>query len=421
MATGDTQRACQVLYITVYPPGQIAALVVAVVTLSLINLWLGIGVMLGLPVLLFIMHMAARLLRKRSLGEQQSLAEATGNAADLVAGARVLNGLHAEDTASGIYRGVSRRALRKTLSARMAYAAFNGVTTTGAQLFAVFVTLAATILAFNGLISAGELITASGVAIVMIVPVNELVGTLGAVRAVSQASSQRVLDLLKSAPHPATAGQLEVLDETPTLTIKNVHVDGVNIDGEFSFGEFVVLDLPQHAGTQLAEVLSLQRIPEQGEVTIADLPLGSIHPEVLRRHLLVVPHRPGMFAGTVLDNIRRAGPEVFSEEQAQRALEIVALSESELLGGNSTEISDGAWELSGGQRQRIALARGIVASPPILVLVEPTTSVDAVTESQIATNLYSHRKGFLTVVITSSPVFHAVADRVIASEKVSRS
>ena len=104
---------------------------------------------------------------------------------------------------------------------------------------------------------------------------------------------------------------------------------------------------------------------------------------------------------------------------AREALEVAALGDHELPDGLAARLGDGALELSGGQRQRIALARAVAANPRILVLVEPTTSVDAVTEEIIAKRLRARREGLLTVVISSSRAFNAIADRVIAPVKVS--
>lgn len=81
--------------------------------------------------------------------------------------------------------------------------------------------------------------------------------------------------------------------------------------------------------------------------------------------------------------------------------------------GASTEVGEEGSALSGGQRQRVALARALAAETPVLVLHDPTTAVDSVTEAEIALRLKDFRARRTTVVITDSPAFRAVADRVV--------
>ena len=80
--------------------------------------------------------------------------------------------------------------------------------------------------------------------------------------------------------------------------------------------------------------------------------------------------------------------------------------------GLATEVEERGRSFSGGQRQRLVLARALVADPEILVLVEPTSAVDAHTEAAIADRLAAARRGRATVVCTTSPLLLDRADTV---------
>ncbi|GGA67187.1 hypothetical protein GCM10011490_17200 [Pseudoclavibacter endophyticus] len=439
VATGDAHRACLVLYVTIYPPGQAIGLLVAVGALFTVHPWLGIGAIVGLPVAILVMHALTQPLRKRSQAERAKLADAAASAADLVAGYRVLRGLHAHDVAAGRYRDVSRRALDSTVAARSAKAWFDGVGTGVSQLFAVAVVIAAAVLAFNAEIGAGGLATVAGVAVAMVQPLNLLVNSLASYWAIAQASTRRVLDLIGTAPNPASLGDREV--PAPSTGIAALEfrgfpvADGARLDARIEQGSFVVLDLPHASHGRLAEVLAARASasarmsgsdgvagPAGGPapafddaVRVFGMPVGALQPAALRERILVVPHAPGILSGTVLDNVRATGDEPRREDAAREALRVASLEPAELPDRYDTGVGDDGWELSGGQRQRIALARAVAAAPDVLVLVEPTTSVDAVTEQRIAARLADQRVGRTTLVVTSSPAFHAVADRVLTA------
>jgi ABC-type multidrug transport system fused ATPase/permease subunit len=80
--------------------------------------------------------------------------------------------------------------------------------------------------------------------------------------------------------------------------------------------------------------------------------------------------------------------------------------------GLEAVVAERGRSFSGGQRQRLVLARALAAAPEILVLVEPTSAVDAHTEARIAARLRRHRSGRTTVVTSSSPLMLDAADRV---------
>src|SRR5699024_11177328 len=81
--------------------------------------------------------------------------------------------------------------------------------------------------------------------------------------------------------------------------------------------------------------------------------------------------------------------------------------------GLEGEVAEKGRSLSGGQRQRVALARALLTEPEVLVLVEPTSAVDAHTEARIAERLAILRAGRTTVVVTSSPPVLARVDEVV--------
>lgn len=81
--------------------------------------------------------------------------------------------------------------------------------------------------------------------------------------------------------------------------------------------------------------------------------------------------------------------------------------------GVDSLVGDAGTRLSGGQRQRIALARALAANPPVLVLHDPRTAVDAVTENTIAERIVPQRNGRTTIVVTASPTLLSRCDRVI--------
>ncbi|GAB3847957.1 ABC transporter ATP-binding protein [Dactylosporangium cerinum] len=151
----------------------------------------------------------------------------------------------------------------------------------------------------------------------------------------------------------------------------------------------------------------------EGSILLGGVALHDLEPAQARAVMLVEPHQTDLFTGTVAANV--AGP---APADRTRLLEALAASAAdEVVDGHpdgiDRHVAERGATLSGGQRQRLALARALLAHPPILVLHDPTTAVDAVTEQSIARAVRALRQERTTVVVTSSPAILAVADRVV--------
>ena len=163
----------------------------------------------------------------------------------------------------------------------------------------------------------------------------------------------------------------------------------------------------------MTESMAWVRTTEEASPTVTFTRVES-GPTVTLSAMAVVPHQVDLFEGTLRSNIQLT-PGAADDARLRAVLDASACAELVELfpDGLDHPVAPAGVNLSGGQRQRIALARALLADPPVLVLSEPTTAVDAVTEQHIARSLRQLRTGRATLVVTSSPALCAAADRVV--------
>lgn len=129
--------------------------------------------------------------------------------------------------------------------------------------------------------------------------------------------------------------------------------------------------------------------------------------------------RPWLIQGSLAENLRLAAPSA-DDEQLQDALERAGLGEllRALPEGLHTPLGERGMGLSGGQAQRLALARIFLSRAPLVLLDEPTASLDAETEAQVVASLRAlHADGRTLIVATHHPALMTMADRVVAIER----
>ncbi len=142
--------------------------------------------------------------------------------------------------------------------------------------------------------------------------------------------------------------------------------------------------------------------PQHGRITADGLDLRDMDLDAFRRQVGIVYQESFLFSNTVSANIAFGHPHA-SQERIERAARIACAHEfiTALPHGYATVLGESGVDLSGGQRQRLALARALLLEPPILILDDPTASVDSKTEHEIVAALGTAMSGRTTFVVSS--------------------
>ncbi|KAA1425266.1 ABC transporter ATP-binding protein [Mumia zhuanghuii] len=414
VATSDTDAVTYVVRQLGFTLSALASVVGAAAYLLWLDVWLGVLVLVGVPTVVALTQVISPVIARRSSAEQAAVARAAGMATDLVQGVRPLAGVGAERIAVSRYRDASGRAATAAVRTVRGWGVLAGTTSGLSGLLLAAVALVAGLRALDGDLTLGQFVAVAGLTQFLAEPVGML-AEIGAHAATSRASAARVGAVLRT-PRLVPDG-----DATPTGPL-SVSFEGVvtgpltGLDLIADPGQLVavVVDDPGSSDTLVA-LLSGEAVPEGGEARIGGVPLHSLSVEARREALLVANHHVDLFEGSVRFNVdpTAAAP----DDRLGAALDASAASEvvhSHPDGLDRRVRVSGA--LSGGQRQRLALARALTADRPVLVLQDPTSAVDSVTEEVIAAGLRGLRHGegssATTLVITSSPSVLQQADRV---------
>ncbi len=413
VATDDVDRVAAIVRAVTGAVIAVSGLTVAAVVLLSASVQLGLVVLLGLPPVLGMLNLLTGPLDRRSTVEQERSAHATAVAGDLIGGLRVVKGLRVEPAATARYRQASQESLAARLRATRLFAAHAGATLAVTSAFLAVVALVGGRLAAEGRISIGELVAAVGLTQYLIGPLGTVAGAFASF-ARGRASARRVTELL--AGPLAVTGGLATVRRPVTGAVRLValsHGALRTLDLHIRAGEVLgVVAAEPAVAAALLDCLAREVEPETGTIELDGVDVTELALEEARAAVLVAAHDSDLFERTLIANVEAtaAGPGQVGTAMAAAAADEVA---DTMPGGAGSVLTEHARSLSGGQRQRVALARALATDAPVLVLHDPTTAVDAVTEGRIAERLRTVRHGRTTVLVTTSPALLTVADRVV--------
>ncbi|MFF7361442.1 ABC transporter transmembrane domain-containing protein [Streptomyces sp. NPDC008125] len=412
IATEDADQTADIIEVVPLLVSSVVAILVAGTALGLADLRLGLLVFVGAAAILSVLGVMSKRIGASTKEQQARVARAGAKVADLITGLRPLHGFGGNHAAFRSYRDVSTEAKHQAITVARVNGAYAGASLALNALLAAVVTLAAGWLAFDRQITVGELVMAVGLAQFIMEPM-KLFSEMPKYVMMARASAERMA-LVLDAPPVAAPGRGSP-EPGAGLEIDRVrHGSLRELKLQVAAGEFVAIAAYQpRAAAEFAAILALNVPPHayEGVVRLGGQEIGDLPAEAVRAHMLVNPYDGEIFAGTLRTNIDPSGTSRMISEAVEASLltDVVALHRE----GLDHTVRDRGANLSGGQRQRLSLARALAADSDILVLHDPTTAVDAVTEQLVARNVAELRRGRTTVVLTSSPALLDAADRVL--------
>jgi len=440
----DSARSGELISRLTADTTQIKSAVGASVSIALRNFLLFIGatammvvtsprlsgfVLLAIPLMVIPLVAFGRWVRRLSRNAQDTLAEATSYAAELLGAIRTVQAYTSEQLANARFGGEVEQAYEAARTSTRA----RGVLTA----IIIFIVFTSVVLILwvgshdvvTGTISAGRLGQFVLYAAFAAAGLGQLSEVWGEVSAASGAS-ERLFEILRvksqvTAPVSPRALPVPARGDVGFENVSFAYPgrpDALAIDGvslAVRAGEKVAIVGPSGAGkSTLFQLLLRFYDPTAGSISFYGVPINAADPRELRARIALVPQDSVVFAASARENIRFGRPDA-DDAAVERAADLAHATEfiRRLPGGFETQLGERGVTLSGGQRQRIAIARAILRDAPLLLLDEATSSLDAESETLVQTALEELMRHRTTLVIAHRLATVLSCDRIMVLDQ----
>ncbi|MFC0707056.1 ABC transporter ATP-binding protein [Cellulomonas uda] len=404
----DALRIGEIYHTSARFIGSIVAYGIAAFVMLRTSVSLGLIVLLGLPTVAVCIAALVKPLQRRQAAQREASGRLTTLGSDTVSGLRILRGIGGEGVFTARYREQSQLVRRKGEDVAVTQSWLDALQVLLPGAFVVVLIWYGAHLAVAGEITPGQLVQAYGFAAFLSWPVQQMTYTVqSATRA--HVGASKVLNVLRVVPatgarpgtRPMPPAHVPLVDEVSGTVVTPGRVSAlVCVDPDASaavatrmarFDDAAEADTPVRLGGEL---------------------LAELDKLAVRERVVLAEATPQLFSGTLASEL-----DVHGTRDAERLLHAITLADAHdvldsVPDGLDGELPEKGRSLSGGQRQRVALARALLLDPEILLLVEPTSAVDAHTEARIAARLAEARRGRATLVVTASPLVLDHVDEV---------
>ncbi|OFE14845.1 multidrug ABC transporter permease [Humibacillus sp. DSM 29435] len=390
--------------------GSVVSYVVVALILLRASAPLGLVILIGVPVLVACLAFVVRPLQARQLAQREEAGKLIGLGADTVAGLRVLRGIGGERTFLRRY-AVQSQAVRSVGNRVAGYqAALDAAQILLPGIFVLIVVWLGARFAVAGQITAGQLVAFYGYTAFLVIPLRTATEMVDRATQ-AHIGAGKLIKILAVRPDQTEPSNPRPLPPHPARLVDPTSGAG------FEPGRFtVVVSARPEESAALADRLGRFGAGDTDArldgTRVADAPLAE-----LRRRIVVSETDPRLFTGPLRGELDPRGEH--DDATILAALSVASGDDvlEALPGGLDNEVEERGRAFSGGQRQRLALTRALLTEAEVLVLVEPTSAVDAHTEARIAARLSAARAGRTTVVMSASPLLLDQADQVVYLEE----
>ncbi|MCL3859946.1 ABC transporter ATP-binding protein [Actinotalea sp. K2] len=419
----DSLRVGEVFFVAARFIGGVVAYVMVAFLLLNSSVTLGVAVLVGLPAVAAVLALLVRPLQRRQSVQREAAGRLTTLGADTVSGLRILRGIGGEEVFTARYREQSQAVRRAGVRVAHTQSLLDAMQTLLPGLFLAAVVWFGARLAITGEITPGQLVTFYGYAAFLTEP---LTAATQAVQVMTRAlvGVKKILRVLRV---PVTGGDPENLpsDEGVRGSTASAGADLVDITSGLVLHAGRVTALVSADPDETARIatrvglLGREHLQDAPRVTLGGVPLDELGLAEVRRRIVVAESTPQLFTGVLRDEL-----DVRDHARGEVLMRALATADAgdvldSLPDGLDGLVAEKGRSFSGGQRQRVALARALLTEPEVLVLVEPTSAVDAHTEARIAQRLAQARSGRTTVIVSASPlVLDRVDDVVLVADGV---
>ena len=378
-----------------------------------------------LPVFMFIAWRSANIMSDASGQERQSTQTRDSLIAEMIAGRTTIKALALDRSMEPVWEEKHAQNIENAIMRGSKTDGFSNLGASLSMLTSLLLTTVGALAIIDQQLTIGALIATNMLSGRIMGPLNQLVGTWRVYSGFTQSTERLGGVFAASAEREASEVQLE--KPKGKLSVENVVfsyaegqapvVSGVTVEIEPG-GVHALVGRNGSGKTTLLKIIQGLYQPQKGRVLLDGADIAQFTRSELADWLGYVPQESVLFAGTVRDNITSRQPHATDDGIIKAATEAgVHHFIIDLPDGYATEIGEAGSRLSGGQRQRIAIARALVGDPSVVLMDEPSSSLDRHAEHELKQTLINIAKTRTVIMVSHSPTLLSACDFLYALDR----